>query len=188
MGFVIGAVVALVVIFLLSYITVKKPVFGEVMIALSLLMIVTALFFYFQQDEREENRKHLIPLEQIELSDFSHSLAYGNNYKLTAQLKNKSQRYRLQSINLKILFYQCPASFKSTTDKQFENCRLVIEKEHSIKTRLAPQQSSHIESYILLDDDVLSEADGSLMGADGSLLKADGSLQWQIQIVNGIAR
>lgn len=174
MGFVIGVVIALVVIFLLAYITVKKPVFGEVMIALSLLLILTALFFYFQRDEREENKKHLIPLEQIELSDFSHSLAYGNNYKLTAQLKNKSQRYRLQSINLIISFYQCPASFKQTIDKQFDNCRLVMDKEHSIRTRLAPQQSRRIESYILLDDDVLS--------------KADGTLEWQVQIVNGVAR
>ncbi len=160
MGFVIGVVVALIVVFLLAYITVKKPAFGEVIIALSVLMILAAVFFYFQKDNRVENKKNLIPVEQIELSDISHSLAYGNYYKLTAHLKNLSQRYRLQSIILRLSFFQCPELFKQASDKSFKNCRLVTEKQHKIDTRLAARQSVDIESYILLDDDSFF-ADGS---------------------------
>jgi len=200
MGFVIGVVVALIVVFLLAYITIKKPVFGEVIIALSVLMVLAAVFFYFQKDNRVENKKNLIPIEQIKLSDFSHSLAYGNYYKLTAHLKNQSPRYRLQSIVLQISFFQCPASFDLKSDdlkieNKFKSCHLLSEKQHTIETRLAAQQAADIESYILLDDDVLldagsslSPAEGSLPQAEGSLSRAKGSIQWQIKIINGIAR
>lgn len=205
MGFVIGAVVAIIVVFLLAYITVKKPVFGEVIIALSVLMILAAVFFYFQKDNRIENKKSLIPIEQIELSDFSHSLAYGNYHKLTAHLKNQSLRYRLQSIVLQIAFFQCPATFVAKTDSliidnKFESCNLLSEKQHTIETRLSAQHAANIESYILLDDDVLldagliqtgsslPQADGSLPKAEGSSPRAEGSVQWQVKIINGIAR
>ena len=180
MGFVIGAVVALVVIFLLAYITVKKPVFGEVMIVLSLLMVIVSTFFYFQKDNRVENKKNLIPVEQIELSDVSHHLAYGYYHKLTAHLSNLSQKYRLQSIIINIRFFQCPEKHDLTKDKAFDNCRLLTEKQHKIDTRLSPKQSSDIESYILLDDKVLITAYGSM--------PAKGSIQWQTKVVTGIAR
>ena len=51
MGFVIGVVVALIVVFLLAYITIKKPVFGEIVIAISVLMVLAAVFFYFQMSQ-----------------------------------------------------------------------------------------------------------------------------------------
>lgn len=175
MAFVIGGVVALLVIFLLAYITIKKPVFGEVIIALAVLMILTSTFFYFQKDKRVENKKQLIPLEQIELIDITHSLAYGNYYKLTAQLKNQSQKYRLQSINLKLSFLNCPSAEVSN----YTNCKLISEKHHKIKTRLAAQQSSAIESYFLLED----EAVLAIINANNT-----NSIHWRIELVSGSAR
>ena len=49
MGFVLGVVAALLVIFLLTYITLKKPVFGRILIALSLVLVLTSTFLYFQK-------------------------------------------------------------------------------------------------------------------------------------------
>ncbi|MCW8929130.1 MAG: hypothetical protein OQL19_02700 [Gammaproteobacteria bacterium] len=198
MGFVIGAVVALIVIFLLAYITVKKPVFGEVMIGLSILMVLTSTFFYFQKDNRVEDKKSRIPPEKIILSDISHSLAYGYYYKLKAQLTNQSSKYRLQSINLNIKFYQCPQTFNALIETNYDQCKFLMEKPHSIKTRLSPKQSTDIESYVLLDEQVLINAyaslksDGSL-SAEGSLSangssSANGSIQWQTIVVDGLAR
>ncbi len=173
MGFVIGVVVALIVIFLLAYITVKKPVFGEVIIGLSVLMIMASTFFYFQKDERAENKKNLIPTEEIESSGFSHSLAYGNYYKLTSEIKNNSQRYQLRSIVLDVKFFKCPASFDTKKTEKFEQCQQVADKQHKIDIRLAPQQTSQVETYLLLDENELADAQ---------------NLQWKIEIINGVAR
>lgn len=173
MGFVIGVVVVLLVIFLLAYITVKKPVFGELMIGISVLMILVSTFFYFQKDNRAENKKNLIPNEQIELSEITHHLAYGNFYKITALLKNNSQHYQLRVLVLDIKFFKCKTSSDTMNDNNLQNCTLVSTKQHEIKTRLAAQQVANIESYILLDDDALAEAS---------------DLNWQIKIADGIAR
>lgn len=174
MGFVIGVVVALIVIFLLAYITIKKPVFGEIVIAIAVLMVLAAVFFYFQKDDRVEKTKQLIPLSEIELTDITHQLAYGNYHKLTARVKNLSQKYRLQAIILNLSFFQCPKVMLEQKDNNFSDCRLLTQKEHKVNTRLAAGQSSEIESYILLDDDVL--------------LQAKKSLQWKIELLSGVAR
>ncbi|MCK5697688.1 MAG: hypothetical protein KAI02_05970 [Gammaproteobacteria bacterium] len=152
MTLVIGVVVALVVVFLLAYITIRKPAFGEIVIALAILMILAAVFFYFQKDNRIERKKELIPLNQIELTQVSYTLAYGHYYKLSGQLSNQSKKYRLQSIMLKVSFFNCPTA--KTTD--FKQCQLMSAKNHSIKTRLAPQQSTAVEGYFLLDNKEIS--------------------------------
>ncbi|MCU7939919.1 MAG: hypothetical protein KZQ64_03740 [gamma proteobacterium symbiont of Bathyaustriella thionipta] len=172
MGFVIGVVVALLVIFLLAFITIKKPVFGEIMIALAVLMIVASTFLYFQKDNRVENKKNLIPLEQIELTDIQHTLAYGNYYKLTAQLNNKSEKYRLQSIRLKLSFLNCDAVKSS----DYKNCQLISEKYHTIKTRTPARQTEPVESYFLLDDEAVLAVINT------------GTVHWKIELLNGFAR
>lgn len=176
MGFVIGVVVALVVIFLLAFITVKKPVFGEVMIALAVVMILASTFFYYQKDTRVENKKHLIPVEQIQLTDIKHVLAYGNYYKLTANLKNQSDKYRLQSIVLKLSFLNCAPSDSGRDDT---NCQLITEKHHKINTRLAAQQAADIETYFLLDDAAVL----ALINSDKKT-----AVHWKIELLNGVAR
>lgn len=175
MGFVIGVVVALLVIFLLAFITAKKPVFGEVMIGLAVIMILTSIYFYFQKDNRVENKKSLIPIEQIELTDIHHSLAYGDYYKLTANLTNQSQKYRLQSITLKLSFLNCPTP--ETID--YKKCQLISEKKHNIKTRMPAKQSGAIESYFLLDDEAVLALINS---------KEKSLIQWKIELLSGFAR
>jgi prepilin signal peptidase PulO-like enzyme (type II secretory pathway) len=172
MGFVVGVVAALLVIFLLTYITLKKPVFGRVLIALSVVMIALSVFFYFQKDERVEKQKSLIPPEQIILSDISYAYAYGSFYKLTATVENRSERYRLQAILLNISFFQCKQSNTGQviTDNSMADCQLVKSKEIEVKTRLAPKKTGQLESYVLLDKE------------------GDSSLQWQVKLVSGIAR
>ncbi len=177
MTLLIGVVVALVVIFLLAYITIKKPLFGEFIIALAVIMILAAIFFYFQKDNRIENKKELIPLQQIELTQTRYKLAYGNYYKFSAQLKNKSEKYRLQSILLKISFFVCPS--KEAND--FQQCQLLSETNHTIDTRLAAQHSAPIEGYFLLDDKEISAI--SLNPKDGT-----GFIIRKIELLSGTAR
>lgn len=175
MSLLTGAIVLLVVIFLLAYITVKKPGFGEMIIALAIILILIATFFYFQKDNRIEKKKQLIPLSQIELSDMSCELSYGNYYKLNAQLKNQSEKYRLQAIVLNISFFNCPAS-QIAQSRDFSQCRLIAEKKHQIDTRLAAQHSSLIESYFLLDNEKLQSN------------KTSAVIVRKIDLLSGIAR
>ena len=179
MALLIGLVIALVVIFLLAYITIKRPVFGEIIIALAIIMILAALFFYFQKDNRIEKKKELIPLQQIELTQSSYKLAYGNYYKFSAQLKNNSEKYRLQSITLKISFFVCPAK----EVKDFQKCQLLNERNHTIDTRLAAQQSAPVEGYFLLDN-----KDAQAISSGSEAKNANGFIIRKIELLSGTAR
>jgi len=174
MGLIIGFFAALIVVFLLGYITVKKTVFGEVLIAISLILILLATFLYFQKDNREEKKKQKIPVEQIQLSDISYGLAYGNYYKLTANIKNSSSRYRLQSVLLDVSFYQC-----KTESSSFENCQLLEKRQHNVDTRLASGKTEKIETYLLLNDTLTQQ---------NIPVKERGAVRWQIKIATGTAR
>ena len=177
MGFVIGVIGALLVIFLLSYITVKKPKFGRSLIVLCLILIGLATYFYFQKDKRVEKRLSLIPLSEIQLSDINHEYAYGSYYKLTGKVHNDSQRYRLQSMNLMVSFYQCPQSDNTgkktslkQTDKDYKDCQLAGQKEILVKTRLASGTTGDFEKYIILDQEHARQ------------------FLWHIDLISGVAR
>ena len=168
MAFFYGLVAILFVIFLLSYIRIKKPLFGNILIAITLLFITLATFFYFQMDNRIEKKQQLIPVDEIILSQVHSALAYGNNYKLSAHIENRSQRYRLQAVNIQITFFKC-------LEKQsLENCPVLKTHQYRINTRLSAGQSSQIEKYIMLDD--------------LQPLKSNEILQWKIEILSGVAR
>ena len=187
MGLVIGVLAALIVVFLLGYITVKKPVFGSVLISISLLFILISTFFYFQKDSRIENKKLRIPVDQIELSDVNYGFAYGNNYRLTAIIKNNSTRYRLQTVFLQISFLHCKGSDNSLEPVNSlesvnslgsanapEDCQLLEKRLHKVETRLPREKSTKIETYIQLDDALLQQKVGYI--------------HWQVEIASGIAR
>ena len=169
MGFFYGVIAVLFVIFLLAYVRIKKPLFGNILIAITLLLIVLSTVLYFQKDKRIEKKEHLIPIDQIVLSQINSSLSYGDNYKLTAKVENLSKRYRLQSVNIQITFLKCNAE-----NAQEENCQILGEGHYAIKTRLAAEQSTHIEKYIMLDN--IPE------------LKGTEVLRWKIKTLSGVAR
>ena len=165
MGFFYGLIAVLFIIFLLSYTRIKKPLFGNILIAITLLLVILSTFFYFQMDKRIDKKLHLIPLDEIEISQIHYTLSYGNNYKLTAKIDNHSKRYRLQAINLQIIFLKCLANAQ---------CAEIKQQQYRIKTRLAPNESTLIEKYIMLDDiEAISDKE---------------VLQWKIEVISGVAR
>ncbi len=167
MGFILG-VAALLVVFLLAWLTVKNPGAGRIVSVIALTLIAIAIYFYFQEDQRVEKQKNLIPLEQIQLSNISHQWAYGSYYKLTGNLTNKSSRYRLQSIDLEIIFYKCPDA-----ESTLSQCQKINSLQHTLRTLLDAQKSKPIEVYLLLNDELLGE------------LSAD-KLRWQVDVVYGL--
>ncbi len=169
MGFFYGVIAVLFVVFLLAYVRIKIPLFGNVLIAITLLLIALSTVLYFQKDKRIEKKEHLIPIDQIVFSQINSSLSYGNNYKLTAKVENHSKRYRLQSVNIQIIFLKCDAE-----NAQEKNCQVLGEGHYAIKTRLAAGQSTHIEKYIMLDN--IPE------------LKCPEVLRWKITTLSGVAR
>lgn len=169
MGFFYGVIAVLFVIFLLAYTRIKKPLFGNILIAVTVLLITLSTVLYFQKDKRLEKKEHLIPIDQIVLSQINSALSYGNNYKLTAKVENHSKHYRLQSVNIQITFLKC-----NTETAQEETCQLLGKEHYAIKTRLAAEQSTHIEKYIMLNN--IPE------------LKGTEVLRWKIEILSGVAR
>ncbi len=173
MGFIIGAVAASVVVFLLAWLTVKNPKAGKIEITLVVILIALAVFLYFYEDKRVEIHKNLIPLEQIQLSDIKHQWAYGAYYKLTAKITNKSSKYRLQSVDLKVSFYNCPQNTKAP---KLDQCELINSLMHTVRTRLDALKSRDVEAYLLLDDNLL-----------GDKVPAD-KLNWKVEVASGLAR
>ena len=168
MGFFYGLIAILFVIFLLTYTRIKKPLFGNILIAITVLLISLVTLFYFQLDKRVEKKQQLISIEEIKLSQIHHALAYGNNYKLTAKVENLSARYRLQAINIQIDFSKCLPKAQQT------KCSQIKQHQYRIKTRIAANDSTNIEKYIMLDDI--------------DPLKENETLQWDVKIISGIAR
>ncbi len=168
MGFMIGVAAALLVIFLLAWLTVKNPGAGWIVSIIALILVIIAVYFYFQEDQRVQKQKSLIPLEQIQLSNISHQLAYGNYYKLTGKLSNKSSRYRLQAIDLNIIFYKCP-----DPESTLSQCHKINSLQHTLRTLLDAQKSKPIEVYLLLNDELLGD------------VSAD-KLRWQVDVVYGL--
>lgn len=162
MGFFYGFIAVLFVIFLLTYTHIKKPLFGNILIAITLLLISLSTLFYFQMGQRIEKKQHLIPVDEIVLTQVHSALAYGNNYKLTFQIENLSSRYRLQAINIQITFLKCTAKQKSA------DCSVLKTQKYRINTRLSPKMTTQIEKYIMLDDIEV--------------------LQWKIEVLSGVAR
>jgi hypothetical protein len=146
MGFVVGVIAALLVIFLLSYVTVKKPAFGRVLIAISVLLVLLSTYLYHQKEDRVELRHQLISVNQIKLSDVNFKYAYGSYFRLTGQVENQSTKYRLQAVDLRLKFYRCEQERMPIAE-----CELVEEMVHEAKTRLAAENSGKFESYLLLD-------------------------------------
>jgi hypothetical protein len=172
MGFVIGVVAALLVVFLLAYLTVKNPKAGKIEISLVVVLIAIAVFLYFHEDNRVAKHKSLIPIEQIKLSDIQHQWAYGAYYKLTAKIVNESPRYRLQAVDLKVDLYNCPEDDKKPV---LDNCELINSLNHTLRTRLDARKSKTIEAYLLLNDDLLGD------------VPVD-KLRWKVKVVSGLAR
>ena len=168
MAFLYGLIAVLFIVFLLGYVRIKKPVFGNSLIAITIILISLSTFFYFQMDNRIEKKEHLISVDEIVLSQIHSSLSYGNNYKLTAQVENLSKRYRLQAINIQINFLKCIAA------QETESCSILKTHQYRIDTRLSPNTSAQIEKYIMLDDI------GSI--SDNEILK------WKIEVLSGVAR
>jgi hypothetical protein len=174
MALLIGIFAALFVVFLLGYITVRKPAFGRVLIVLCSFLILFAVFFYSQKDERKEAKKQRIPVDQIELSEINYGLSYGNYYKLTAIIKNLSTQYRLQAVILNISFFQCQElekKVKDTMKYNVDKCRLLETKSHRVATRLEAEMVENIETYLPLDDALQLN-----------------NIVWQVEIASGIAR
>ena len=172
MGFVIGVVAALLVVFLLSYLTVKNPKAGKIEISLVVVLIAIAVFLYFHEDTRVEKHKSLIPVEQIQLSDVQHQWAYGAYYKLTAKIANNSLKYRLQAVDLKVDLYNCPEGDKKAVT---DNCELINSLNHTVRTRLDAGKFKTIEAYLLLNDDLLGDAPAA-------------KLSWKVKVLYGLAR
>jgi len=155
---------------------VRKPRFGIGLSVATVLLIALAVIFYIGEDNRLEKQKSRIPVEQIIFTDIKSKLSYGNNYRISGNIENRSSRYMLASIILDIHVYDC--SGKKTSQivekiKQGDNdCILLQQKQHKVDTRMLPESSKSLETYVLLD----------------ALNENDKKLEWNIKVISGIGR
>ncbi len=171
MSLVYGVLAALVVIFLLAMVTVRKPKFGIGLSIVTLILISLAVIFYSGEDNRLDKQKSRIPVEQIILTDTQSRLSYGNTYKITGKLENRSTRYMLASIMLDIQVYACSNKEDDQTETD-SGCDLLQQKQHKVDTRMKAETSRSFETYVIFD----------------ALNGNKGNLKWDIKVLSGIGR
>lgn len=155
MALVYGILGALLVIFLLAMVIVRKPKFGIGLSIATISLIALAIIFYSGEDSRREMQKSRIPVEQIILTDIESELSYGNTYRISGKLENQSPQYMLASIMLDIHVYDCSAKKARQTVEvvtpDINDCVLLQQKQQKVDTRMLPESSKFIETYVLFD-------------------------------------
>ena len=84
-----------------------------------------------------EKRKHLISPTEIELADLQFRQDYGT--KLTGKIKNKSSKFTLTNVDLKLTFTDCIAP---------ANCEIVGETTADIYLSVPPGQIRYFEDSV----------------------------------------
>ena len=175
MALVAGIIAGLLVTFLLIYTVTKKPLFGSVLIIVSLFLVALSTYLYWHMEDRVENRKSKITVDEIVLSDIKHQYAYGNNYQLSFSVTNQSEKYRLQSLELKILLLNCVHS--SNEHHAQNDCQTISEIDHKLKARIPIKSTKTLQTYLQLDN--------SVEGINDTIHVE--KLMWQVNVVSGFA-
>ena len=122
-------------------------------IVLFTVILVTALYFFWQRESSRDTSQMLIPASEIELTD----LAFSFNRKFSGQITNNSTDYTLTELALEVVIEDC-----------IENdCTFSSKGLMRIWKEVAPWQTVMFDQYLKLD----------------KLEKPKGQYQWKVDII-----
>ncbi|MFK5984357.1 MAG: hypothetical protein QM479_02875 [Pseudomonadota bacterium] len=129
-----GTIAIFLITFFMGYVYYKKSRYGIILAVISLLLIALAVYWNLSEDSRDLKSAQKISLEQIQLSQPSLNVAYGNRYLYQALIKNQSTSSQLISVQLQLSLFNSQANGKEQLNK-------------NIKIWLAANKSEQIKAY-----------------------------------------
>ncbi len=121
-------------------------------IVLFTIILMMALYFFWQRENSRDTAQMLIPASEIELTD----LAFSFNRKFSGQITNSSTDYTLTELALEVVIEDCVQS----------DCTFSSKGSMRIWKEVAPGQTVTFNQYLKLD----------------KLEKPKGQFQWKAEI------
>lgn len=97
-----GSILLLLVISAITYITLKKPVYGTVLAIVCVLFVALVVFWYFQEAHTNEQQLARIHPNEVRLEQATLKVAYGNRYLYQVKITNQSDKYILSTIQFRL--------------------------------------------------------------------------------------
>lgn len=116
------------------------PRFGITLLGLIGLIVAGLIIFYFAEKQQENLSKTLITANQVELSDLILVPRYSSeSYELQGRVKNKSTKYTLGDLRIKITMQDCVKP---------QECEVVGESTAWIYNDVPPGQMRNLNSSV----------------------------------------
>jgi len=161
--FVVYGIIALLVLgFLVAFVYVKKPKYGLALGTIVFFLVVGASVLYLSEDKRVQKSEQKIAANELRLDNVVMVPAYGNNYKINAQLSNLSTRYQVTSVLLRLDLKDCGTG----------QCIDEASSEKRVKVWLKPGNKKNFETYIKFEQ----------------LARERSKQEWQLNIVSSLAK
>lgn len=139
-----------IVLLIIIGFTIIFPAFRKILLVLSgFVLVIAAVYYLYSQREQSLSKQRIKPHE-IEINNL-----VIENSQLIGRIRNKSERYVLGTVKLKLTFKDCIKS----------NCEIIGEDFHWIFTNVPPGQARDFGDYISL-----------------SRMKPRGVLEWEYSI------
>jgi hypothetical protein len=133
------AAILLVLLFLYAI-----PAYREHVGGLVLGTSVILISFYFYDKQQRKAAEHVVPLSDIEISDIS---LYGplHPFLMNSTLQNNSGHV-VETVDLSVLGYDCPGSFK-----ELDHCELIGETLVTLEGPIPPGSVGHYNASVNFD-------------------------------------
>jgi hypothetical protein len=154
------------VVFAMAVPGLRKVILGLIgtIVALAVVAALILVVLDRQQKAERDRGKTLITQEQVEFVDLTLQPGYGgSSYTLAGRVRNRSGRYTVSELRLKVTMRDCDAANK---------CEVVGETEDAVYVTVPPGQARDLNEYIYFNG----------LGA------ARGKHQWDYEIVEIVGR
>ncbi len=102
MFLVYGTISLILVSLAIIYVYIRKPLYGKVLALATIVLVGLAVWWHFSEESREQQAYNYLRVEDIDLSEQHLEAAYGNRYLYQARVRNKSSRYILAAVHLRL--------------------------------------------------------------------------------------
>lgn len=123
------------------------PNFGKFVLGLLGVLVALAVVggaYLYQRNKKEQEAEALrISRDQVELVDLQPPPQYAGSYKLAGRVRNKSQRFTLTELTLKISLRDCVAP---------GSCETIGETVETAWVSVPPQQARGLDEYVLFSN------------------------------------
>jgi len=115
------------------------PRFGKALLVLATIVVVGILIVIANERQESAAARTRVSASEIDLLDLRLGSSYGSSYRLVGRLRNRSPRYTLSSLSIKVTMRDCTAPGQ---------CETVGETTTSVYASVPPGQVRGIDDSV----------------------------------------